>query len=200
MVRGHRGNFVFLSCQRVVRRWSNLETREHGADFWAGFLLFCFEGRRPRYFVPDVVERGLTDRSTRAELYGDEYFEKRLSSFGSTQHVCNCEESGRLFVETSLMVSMRNVATLLLITTHSSLGPRKLTIKRLASFPDENIITVGAARFHCAEVLYQTSFTGNEACGFHDTSFVSFMKCDADVRKNCAPLSQCRVNRCPCRS
>ena len=52
----------------------------------------CLEGRRPRCVVPDVVERSLAARSTRAELYGDEcavYFEKRLSSFGSTQHVCD---------------------------------------------------------------------------------------------------------------
>ena len=60
--------------------------------------------------------------------------------------------------------------------SHYNLRPYRL--------PDENIITVGAERFHCAEVLYQPSFIGKEACGFHDASFLSFMKLDADVRKN----------------
>ena len=49
--------------------------------------------------------------------------------------------------------------------------------------PDENITTVGAERFHCAEVLFQTSFTGNEGNGSHDTSFQNIMKCDVHIRK-----------------
>ena len=48
--------------------------------------------------------------------------------------------------------------------------------------PDVNIITVGAERFHCAEAWYQSSFTGKEACGFHDTSFQNIM-CVAYIRK-----------------
>merc|ERR1712136_303502 len=42
--------------------------------------------------------------------------------------------------------------------------------------PDGNIITVGAERFRCAEVLFQPSFIGKEASGIHDTSFQSMMK------------------------
>merc|ERR1712122_373478 len=43
--------------------------------------------------------------------------------------------------------------------------------------PDGNIITVGAERFRCAEVLFQPSFICKEASGIHDTSFQSIMKC-----------------------
>merc|ERR1712012_699483 len=50
--------------------------------------------------------------------------------------------------------------------------------------PDGNIITVGAERFRCAEVLFQPSFIGKEASGIHDTSFQSIMKCDVDIRKD----------------
>ena len=49
--------------------------------------------------------------------------------------------------------------------------------------PDGNIIIVGAERFRCVKVLFQPSFTGTEASGFHDTSFHNVMKCDADIRK-----------------
>merc|ERR1712122_392962 len=50
--------------------------------------------------------------------------------------------------------------------------------------PDGNIITVGAERFRCAEVLFQPSFIAKEASGIHDTSFQSIMKCDVDIRKD----------------
>jgi len=50
--------------------------------------------------------------------------------------------------------------------------------------PDGNIITVGAERFRCPEVLFQPSFIGKEASGIHDTSFQSIMKCDVDIRKD----------------
>ena len=49
--------------------------------------------------------------------------------------------------------------------------------------PDGNITTVDAKRFHCAEVLFQSSFIGKKASGFHDTSFRCIMKCDVDMRK-----------------
>ena len=46
-----------------------------------------------------------------------------------------------------------------------------------------NIITVGAERFRCPEVLFQPSFIGKEASGIHDTDFWSILKCDVDIRK-----------------
>jgi len=51
-------------------------------------------------------------------------------------------------------------------------------------FPDRNIISVGAERFHCAEVPFQPSFTGEEAGGLRDTSFQDVMKCCVNIRKN----------------
>ena len=55
--------------------------------------------------------------------------------------------------------------------------------EKTCELPDGNIITVGAERFHCAEWLFQPSFTGKEASGFHDTSFQYVMKCDVYIRK-----------------
>ena len=43
---------------------------------------------------------------------------------------------------------------------------------------DGNIITAGAARFRCAEVLLQPSFIGKEASGIHDATSQSITKCD----------------------
>jgi len=50
--------------------------------------------------------------------------------------------------------------------------------------PDGNVITVGGERFRCPEVLFQPCFIGKEACGIHDTTFQSIMKCDVDIRKD----------------
>ncbi|KAL9139838.1 actin [Amphidinium carterae] len=50
--------------------------------------------------------------------------------------------------------------------------------------PDGNIITVGAERFRCPEVLFNPSFIGKEASGIHDITFQSIMKCDVDIRKD----------------
>merc|ERR1711946_85296 len=46
------------------------------------------------------------------------------------------------------------------------------------------VITVGNERFRCPEALFQPSFLGMEACGIHEGSFNSIMKCDIDIRKD----------------
>ena len=54
--------------------------------------------------------------------------------------------------------------------------------EKTCELPDGNIITVGAKRFRCEEVLCQPSFTGKGASGIH----IIFLrtKCDVDIRKN----------------
>ena len=75
-------------------------------------------------------------------------------------------------------------------------APIRYGLKDLSfhELPDRNIITVGAKRVHCAEVLYQPSFTDKEACGIHDISFQSNMKCDVYT---CMTMPYCQVAR-PC--
>jgi actin-related protein len=50
--------------------------------------------------------------------------------------------------------------------------------------PDGNVITIGAERFRCPEVLFQPSFIGSEQAGIHRLTFDSIMKCDVDIRKD----------------
>jgi actin-related protein len=50
--------------------------------------------------------------------------------------------------------------------------------------PDGQVITVGAERFRCPEVLFQPSFIGVESDGIHKLTFQSIMKCDVDIRKD----------------
>jgi len=50
--------------------------------------------------------------------------------------------------------------------------------------PDGQVITVGAERFRCPEVLFNPSLIGQEAAGIHETTYNSIMKCDVDIRKD----------------
>ncbi|ESQ47272.1 hypothetical protein EUTSA_v10028132mg [Eutrema salsugineum] len=50
--------------------------------------------------------------------------------------------------------------------------------------PDGQVITIGAERFRCAEVLFQPSLVGMEAPGIHETTYNSIMKCDVDIRND----------------
>jgi len=49
--------------------------------------------------------------------------------------------------------------------------------------PDGNVITIGAERFRCPEVLFQPSLLGKESLGIHRLAFDSIMNCDVDIRR-----------------
>jgi len=57
-------------------------------------------------------------------------------------------------------------------------------IEKQYELPDGNIITVGAERFRCPEVLFKPSTIGKESAGIHRLTFDSIMKCDIDIRKD----------------
>ncbi|KAL2650405.1 hypothetical protein R1flu_018533 [Riccia fluitans] len=57
-------------------------------------------------------------------------------------------------------------------------------LEKQFELPDGQVITVGAERFRCPEVLFQPSLIGMEAPGIDETTFNSIMKCDVDIRKD----------------
>merc|ERR1719189_3246314 len=50
--------------------------------------------------------------------------------------------------------------------------------------PDGQVITVGAERFRCAEVLFQPNMIGKEQEGIHKLAYNSIMACDIDIRRD----------------
>jgi len=49
--------------------------------------------------------------------------------------------------------------------------------------PDGQVITVGAERFRCAEVLFKPALLGKESAGIDQLAFDSIMACDVDIRR-----------------
>merc|ERR1711969_119023 len=50
--------------------------------------------------------------------------------------------------------------------------------------PDGQVITVGAERFRCAEVLFKPNLIGKESDGIDKLAYESIMKCDVDIRRD----------------
>ncbi|XP_017035270.1 actin, cytoplasmic type 5-like [Drosophila kikkawai] len=59
-----------------------------------------------------------------------------------------------------------------------------VALERSFELPDKQVITIGNERFRCPECLFQPSMLGMEACGIHETTYNSIMKCDVDIRKD----------------
>jgi len=57
-------------------------------------------------------------------------------------------------------------------------------IEQNYELPDGQVITIGAERFRCPEVLFKPNFIGLEQEGIHKLTFQSIMKCDVDIRKD----------------
>merc|ERR1712045_854009 len=82
------------------------------------------------------------------------------------------------------VTSRRSCATLPLTSSRRCpLLPPPPPWRSPMSFPTQ-VITIGNERFRCPEALFQPSFLGMEACGIHETTYNSIMKCDVDIRKD----------------
>lgn len=57
-------------------------------------------------------------------------------------------------------------------------------INKTYELPDGQVITLGAERFRCPEVLFQPSLVGMESSGIHEATYNSIMKCGVDIRKD----------------
>jgi len=61
---------------------------------------------------------------------------------------------------------------------------KQTDVEKNYELPDGNVITIGAERFRCAEVLFQPSLIGKESKGIHKLTYDSIMKCDVDIRRD----------------
>jgi len=57
-------------------------------------------------------------------------------------------------------------------------------VEKNYELPDGQVITIGAERFRCPEVLFQPNFIGKEQGGIHQLTYDSILKCDVDIRRD----------------
>merc|ERR1719295_2455601 len=57
-------------------------------------------------------------------------------------------------------------------------------IEKNYELPDGQVITIGAERFRCPEVLFKPNLIGKESEGIHKLAYESIMKCDVDIRRD----------------
>merc|ERR1719273_2784173 len=56
-------------------------------------------------------------------------------------------------------------------------------LEKTYELPDGRVITIGAERFRCAEVLFKPILIGKECAGVHKLTFDSIQSCDIDIRR-----------------
>nr|GEZ39252.1 putative actin family [Tanacetum cinerariifolium] len=70
-------------------------------------------------------------------------------------------------------------------------------IEKSYELPDGQVITIGAERFRCPEVLFQPSMIGMEAAGIHETTYNSIMKMSKEITTLAPSIMKIKVVALP---